>query len=95
MENSSNVDVKSINRKNKIIIKHECAASIKMKTLNCPFIKQIRMILSQGENRHQKMTVCHSDTDNHLNQAPRILTGYALVNEEMKIPAIKEFQQLC
>lgn len=66
-----------------------------MKTLNCPFIKQIRMILSQGENRHQKMTVCHSDTDNHLNQAPRILTGYVLVNEEIKIPAIKEFQQLC
>lgn len=41
------------------------------------------------------MTVCHSDTDNHLNQAPRILTGCVLVNEEMKIHVIKEFQQLC
>jgi len=29
VENSSNVNVKSINRKKKIIIKHECAASIK------------------------------------------------------------------
>lgn len=52
----------------------------KMKILNCPFIEQIRTASEQ--KRQQKMTVCYSDTDNHLNQVPSILTGYVLVNGE-------------
>lgn len=28
------------------------------------------------------MTVCYSDTDNHLNQVSSILTGYVLLNGE-------------
>lgn len=58
MENSSSVNVKSINRKNKIIIKHECAASIKMKTLNCPFIKQIRMVHPQPGRKQAPENDC-------------------------------------
>lgn len=64
-----------------------------MKILNCPFIKQIRTASEQ--KRQQKMTVCYSDTDNHLNQVPGFLTGYVLVNGRMKIHGIKELQQLC
>lgn len=64
-----------------------------MKILNCPFIKQIRT--ASERKRQQQMTGCYSDTDNHLNQVPSVLTGYALVNGRMKIHVIKELQQLC